>query len=464
MSADRSAGAGEDHSTVDAIVVGAGLAGLTAAVELHDRGHRVLVLEADARVGGRTETGRFSDGQWIELGGQWVAADHHELRRLITRFGLQTAPTGSPGRVVSIQRGRRRVTNAAGAPRLRGSVRREVARVITLLGSIVESVDLDAPWCTPDATTLDRQTFDSWIRDTARTETARDALRTALDAIFAPDPVEVSTLHAAVYLKSGGHLRHLLGIDRDAQEHRVVGGAAAISTRIADHLGAAVRLEWPVRSIAQTDASVIVATRSGETFSASRVVVTVPPPLAARIDYSPILPSARDQLTQRLHAISVLKLHLVYPTRFWLDRGLSGEAVSDTGPIRVVLDNTPPGYGRGVLVGFIEGADKREWALRSAEERRDVFIAAAVRCFGREAAHPIEYLERDWATQEFARGCYHGHFAPSTWTTYGPALTEPVGRIHWAGTETAREWTGYMEGAVRSGIRVADELSPLLGR
>jgi monoamine oxidase len=444
--------------TYDVIVVGAGLSGLATALELLDLGHRVLVLEADSRVGGRTETGTFSDGQWIELGGQWVSSEHRELRRLISRFGLATTPTYSNGNVVSLHRGVRYVGSS---PPLPSVARTDVDSALERLSAMVNSVDLDAPWRTPDAPRLDRQTFDSWIRDELQTEDGREYFRTACDALFAPDPVEVSTLHAAVYLKSGGHLRRLRGIDRDSQEERVVGGAASISERVAAYLSHRVRLDSPVRSIAQTADAVAVTTRSGEVFRAARVIVTLPPPLAARLEYSPPMPSERDQLTQRLHAISVTKLHLVYARPFWREQKLSGEGVSDVGPVRVVLDNTPPDYARGVLVGFIEGADKHEW-LRSPAGRRSAFLDAAVRMFGPEAQHPLEYLERDWASQEFTRGCYHGHFAPSTWTTYGSALTEPVGRIHWGGTETSREWTGYMEGAVRSGIRVAHEVADRL--
>lgn len=448
--------------SVDVIIIGAGLSGLTAALTLHDHGLRVIVLEADTRVGGRTETGHLTDGQWIELGGQWVAHEHHELRRLVERFNLSTTPTGSNGRPVTIYGGKRRTPRSSGATPLHGRARRDVARGFGRLKQIVDAVDSEAPWRTPGAFTLDRQTFDSWIDHELATERGRTYFRTALHAIFAPDPVEVSTLHAAVYLRSGNHLQHLLGIDREAQEERVLGGAGTISAQIANHLSPNVLTGAAVRTITQTPDSVTVTIRQGKSFAASRVVVTLPPPLASRLEYQPALPSERDQFTQRLHSIAVTKLHLVYPTPFWHTQGLSGECVTDEGPIRVLLDNTPPGYHRGVLVGFIEGADTDELALRTPDARRGAFIAAAVRFFGPAAALPIEYLERDWAAHEFARGCYHGHFAPGTWTAYGTALRRPVGRIHWAGTETAHEWTGYMEGAVRSGIRVANEVASLM--
>lgn len=236
------------------------------------------------------------------------------------------------------------------------------------------------------------------------------------------------------------------------------GGASTLCEAMADHLGERVRLKTPVRTIHTTPTGVELVARDGTRVTSRRVIVTLPPPLAARLEYDPPLPSARDQLTQRMHTISVVKVYLVFDRPFWRDTGLSGEAVLDDGPVRVILDNTPEGYGGGVLVGFIEGADKREWGLDSPDARRAAFTTAATRAFGSDAARAVEYLERDWTMEEFARGCYAGHFSPGTWTSYGPALVAPIGPIHWAGTETSPEWTGYMEGAIRSGRRAAEEV------
>lgn len=444
----------------DVIVVGAGFAGLSAALHLTDSGVSVRVVEAAGRVGGRTASGVTADGQWLELGGQWVAEPHVRLRALIERFGLRTEATGAPGRLVSLEDGRR-VEREPGHDRrhlLAADDRDAVDAAATAFARIVDAVDMAAPWLTPDAAALDETTFAAWIRGALPTPAAREYFTTSCEAIFAPDPREVSLLHAAYYFRSGNHLAGLLGIERTAQEERVVGGASVLADAIAELLGDRVIVGAPVRGIRQSARGVEVETRDGTTHRAEQVIVTLPPPLAARLDYAPILPSARDQLTQRLHAISVVKLYLVYDRPFWREAGLSGEAIVDEGPIRVVLDNAPAGCEQGILVAFIEGADKIEHRLDAADQRRDAFVALACRLFGEAAAHPREYLERDWTMQEFARGCYSGHFAPATWTTYGPALTAPVGRIHWAGTETSAEWTGYMEGAIASGHRAATDV------
>jgi len=367
------------------------------------------------------------------------------------------------GRIVSLQGGIRLELDPSDlTSTLSPAEQADVDRTAREFSAIIEGVHLEAPWRSRDSELLDEQTFAAWIRANTTSERARIAFTTRCEAIFAPDPLEVSLLHAAYYFKSGNHIGGLLGLAREAQTDRVTGGASVVCDSIAAHLGARVVTGEPVRRVSWGDDRVTVTSRSGRTWTARQSIITLPPPLAARLEYEPIMPAARDQLTQRLHSISVVKLYLVFGTPFWREAGLSGEAVIDEGPIKVVLDNTPHGYDQGVLVSFIEGHDKVRWDLDSPSARREAFADIAQRLFGDAASHPIEYLERDWTTAEFSRGCYSAHLAPGTWTNYGPALTAPVGPIHWAGTETATEWTGYMEGAVRSGERAAAEVLGLL--
>ena len=111
----------------------------------------------------------------------------------------------------------------------------------------------------------------------------------------------------------------------------------------------------------------------------------------------------------------------------------------------------------------MEANDGRVWARRTETERRDAAVACLVRYFGARAARPVEYLERDWMAEEYSRGCYGAHFTPGVWTAFGSALRAPIGPIHWAGAECAEVWNGYMEGAVRSGEQVADDIMASTG-
>lgn len=185
--------------------------------------------------------------------------------------------------------------------------------------------------------------------------------------------------------------------------------------------------------------------------------MALPPTLAGRIAYDPPLPGLRDQLTQRVPQGTVVKCMAVYERPFWREQGLNGQAISDAGPVRVVFDNSPPGGGLGILLGFLEGRAARNWGQASEAARRAAVIGTFARIFGPAAARPEGYVERRWAEEEFTRGCYGAHLPPGGWTSYGRALRTPVGPIHWAGTETATEWSGYMDGAVQSGERAAAE-------
>ena len=189
--------------------------------------------------------------------------------------------------------------------------------------------------------------------------------------------------------------------------------------------------------------------------------MTLPPTLAGRLEYDPPLPSWRDQLTQRMPAGSVIKAFAIYPEPFWRADGLNGQAASDTGPVKVTFDTSPPSGAPGVLMGFLEGNQARRWARRSPAERREAVIGCFVRYFGHAAARPDQYVERDWMAEEFTRGCYGAHFAPGVWTSFGEAWRAPIGRVHWAGSECAPQWNGYMEGAVRSGEAAADAVASL---
>jgi monoamine oxidase len=155
---------------------------------------------------------------------------------------------------------------------------------------------------------------------------------------------------------------------------------------------------------------------------------------------------------------SVIKCNVVYDEPFWRAEGLSGQALGSHEPIAFTFDNSPPEGTPGVLVCFLEGAEARHYSRLHPKERRDAVCGALRGYFGERAAGPIDFVELDWTAEEWTRGCYGAHLAPGVWTQFGPALREPVGRIHWAGTETAGVWSGYMDGALTSGERAAAEI------
>jgi monoamine oxidase len=269
-------------------------------------------------------------------------------------------------------------------------------------------------------------------------------------ALFPAEPGEISLLHALFYLRSGGGVEKMIGTINSAQETRISLGAQHLSHGLADLLGDRVRLSSPVTRIDHSDGGVVVH-HDGGTTTARRAIVAIPPVLAGRIRYSPPMPGVRDQLTQRSFMGSVLKVHVVYDRPFWRDAGLSGHVTADTGLVQITFDQSHPDRTEGVLVGFIDSHIGRTASQMSEPDRKAAVIDDLVRIFGDQARTPISYYERSWIDEEYSRGCYVGMMTPGTWSTLGPFLREPVGPIHWAGTETAVIWNGYMDGAIRSG-------------
>jgi monoamine oxidase len=445
---------------VDVVVVGAGLAGLAAATDLVAHGHRVLVLEARDRVGGRTIGQQLADGHTIEMGGQWFGPTQTAVLELAEMHGLKTYPQYDEGDQQLVWQGKVRRIKGDQA-RLSEEAAAEVGRLVAELEEMAATLDLKRPWAAPQAAEWDQTTFRSWLDAASDDAEALAFLRFFAPAIFAAEAHEMSLLHFLFYIASGGGIGMLLGTTGGAQDSRLVGGSHLISEALADSLGEVVRLSSPVHSIEHGPEGAVVRYDGGEV-SARRVVVTLPPALAGRLRYSPALPAARDQLTQQVPMGSVIKINVVYDKPFWREAGLKGSTMSFEDPLAVAADNTPHHSERGVLAGFFEGVHARRLSAMTREERRAIAIDCLVKFFGPQAADPLEYHEKDWAAEEYSRGCYGGRFGTGVWTAFGPALAEPVGVIHWAGTETAAIWNGYMDGAVRTGHRAADEVHTAL--
>jgi monoamine oxidase len=198
------------------------------------------------------------------------------------------------------------------------------------------------------------------------------------------------------------------------------------------------------------------------TVKAKRVIVAIPPALAGRIDYEPLLPFQRDQLTQRYSQGTLTKVAAVYDTPFWRTQGLNGTAVDTGFPVSATFDDSPPDAtatkGPGVVFGFVGGDNARAYAVMSPAARRQAVLNQFANFFGSQALQAKDFFETFWSQEAWSRGCPVGIPATGALLAYGPWLRQPVGRIHWAGTETSNYWNGYMDGAVRSGERASSEV------
>lgn len=447
--------------SADVLVVGAGIAGLACARELSRRGIHAIVLEARDRVGGRLLNSEC-DGDVIELGGQFLGPGQDRVYALAAELGATTCATHRAGSNL-IETGRGGLRRYRGAvPRLAPHVLLDVSAAQRRFERLARTVDPEAPWRTPGAAELDAATVATWIRRTLRTPDGRRLFTLACEAVWSCQPSELSLLHALFYARAAGSFDALISTENGAQQDHVVGGAQMLAIRMAEQLPGQVHLGSPVRRIEHSDRSVRVTTADETVWRARHIVVAVPPTLAGRIVYEPPLPPDRDALTQRLPMGSVVKCVAVYSEPFWRRHGLSGQATSLRGPLGVVYDSTPEHTGRGVLLGFVEGAAARAHARLTQERRRAAVVAQLSRLFGDRAAEPRHYVEQDWTAERWSRGGYAALFPPGVWTHLGPALRRPVGPIHWAGTETATRWCGYIDGALCSADRVVREITARL--
>jgi monoamine oxidase len=251
-----------------------------------------------------------------------------------------------------------------------------------------------------------------------------------------------------------------MSIEGGYQHEQFEGGVQSIPNAMAADLGDSVVLDSPVQAVAQNKESVVVTSRRS-TVTARHLVMALPRALAAGIQFDPILPADHVLLIHQVPAGSEIKWVAVYDEPFWRNDGITGASVATDDDIEVTLDTTQPGHSEGVMAGYSAGPRARKIAAMSVEDRRAIALKILTTRFGPKAAKPIDVLEQNWAEEQWTRGCSCGHFATGVLTQYGRKLREPVGRLHWAGTETATTSYGAMDGAVRSGERVTEEILQL---
>jgi monoamine oxidase len=445
------------HLEADVCIAGAGFAGLTAARRLRQAGRSVVVLEARDRVGGRIWTDHLSDGSPIDRGGAWLAPQHEAVFRLAGEVGVSTYKTWVKGAHLLVGEGRtRRYTGLI--PKISPLAVATIALAQARLDRTSKHVPLDAPWTAKRATEWDRQSVASFVEHSGiRTSIARDLFEMAVRGLFASDLNEVSYLDLLFLVRAHGSINTLFSIEGGARENLVEGGAGSIARRVATELGDAVRLKAAVRSIAQRGDHLVVEA-GAHTVTARRAVVSVPPALALEIEFDPPLSEDRRTLYGKAVGGMETKTLVVYDEPFWRADGLSGQTAEPNSAAEVTLDASPASGTPGVIAGFSFGAVATYFDALAPQERRRAVIAALAARLGPRAASPADFVETAWWNEEWTRGCSMAHFPPGMLTRHGHLMREPFGFVHWAGTETSTTSHGAIDGAVRSGERVAEEI------
>ena len=444
---------------VDCAIVGAGFAGLAAADKMVQAGRSTVVLEARDRVAGRVWTKHLDDETAVDVGGQWLGPTHDRMYALCARFGIEVYPMYAGGKNLMILDGERSLFRGNIPHRAPLAALASLAWVFVRLHMLAPRVPLDAPWTAPNAAELDQQTMGDWIRRNVRDRRAREIVDLAVESVFAADPDEISLLHALFYMHSGNSFDFLTSSQGGAQQDRVSGGVQHVAERLAASLAPRGRVELssPVSQVADHGDHVVITAPGGD-IRARRVIMALPPPLLQQIVWPAGLSSERMALLDQLPMGAVNKCIAVYDTPFWRDAGLSGQAICDEPPVKAVFDASPKSGLPGMLMGFMEGPDAREHAAGSSDDRRAIVLATFAKLFGERALSARHYIDVAWPNERWSGGCYAALFGPGVWTKLGDTVRRPEGNVHWAGTETATRWNGYIEGAVLSGERAAAEV------
>ncbi|NWF27322.1 FAD-dependent oxidoreductase [Streptomyces sp. PKU-EA00015] len=442
----------------EVVVVGGGYAGLAAGLRLHDNDADFTLVEAADRVGGRVLTETRADGVTLDHGGQWVGPTQTRLLELASRFGCRTFPTWETGSHIEVWHDGGRIPYTGAAPS-DGPGILEYVRVTGILDELARTVDTERPWRTARFAEWDARTAHSFFRSRTDATDARRRLALAVEGLWCAEPHEISLFHVLFCIAAAGGFEQLMETRGCAQDSRFTTGAAGPARAVAALLGERVRLGEQVNAIEYDTAGVRVRTRS-VLLRARRAIVALPPHAVRAIRFTPPLPDSRDGWLSHSPMGRVAKIHAVYDTPFWRKSGLSGVAtLYDNGPVGVVFDNSPDDGSCGILVGFVYGDRLDRFSALDEGRRRAAVLESFAAVAGTRAGRPRDYTEKIWTQDPFAQGGYEAYMTPGGWSRYGErGWREPTGNLHWAGTETATEWNGYIDGAVSSGYRAADDV------
>ena len=444
------------NESVDVVVVGAGFAGLSAAHDLVDQERSVVVLEGRDRVGGRVCTGEIA-GVKVDLGGTWVAKQHTAIRAIAEQVGATLVPQFITGRSV-LSVGGKQSTYTGTIPKISPVALVNMGRIQYALDKLAKTIDVDAPWNSPRAAELDAISLEEWLGRKGARATTRALLTIVTKVEWGCRPSQVSLLHVLRTIRAFGGFDFMLDAEGGMQESRYVETTQGIAIRYAELLGDRVRTSAPVRRITQDGDRVTVSTDTDQ-ISAKYVIITTATEHRGDIEFEPALSDPVQGLIKSWGLGALSKAFVAYDKPFWRAKGLSGESATDTATVFATFDVSPSADGPGILMAF---CDPIVFDAHAPEIRKDQVVKQLTDLFGSEAARPIDYIDQRWNEEAFASGGPNPVVAPYASTRYGSVLTEPHGRVHWGGTETAGEWTGSMNGAVLSGRRAAADVAQLL--
>ncbi|KAI1736027.1 putative flavin-containing amine oxidase [Xylaria scruposa] len=452
------------NEVVDVVIIGAGLAGLSAAHDVLKSNLSCVVLEARDRVGGKTWSQPLKDSKgYVDLGAAWINdTNQSKIYALAKRYGAELIVQNTEGNCVLQDFDGKCTLFAYGElPNFESATRERLAEIRDMCEADCQKLDT---W-RPKDTALDCQTFESYLRSRGADDVAMATATVWTRAMLGQEPRDVSALHFLNFCKSGGGLLQMRSDRKHGGQYlRVRQGTQYFALGLANSLPTdVVRLNSPVHAIAQDGSHSIKVQTGGYVYAARKVITTVPGPVLKTIAFSPPLPLAKQTWIDSLTYGYYTKAMMEFKSPFWVEKGFCGLAQSFVGPASVIRDSCIPADNKFILTCFITGGPGIEWASLSTVERERELLSQLEKIFGVRSLEKEfkEMITYEWTNDEFSGwGCPCASLTPGVIDTLGgDALRESCGNLHFAGTETAGEWKGYMEGAVRSGERAAAEVN-----
>nr|XP_020639559.1 amine oxidase [flavin-containing] A-like [Pogona vitticeps] len=451
----------------DVVVIGGGISGMSAAKLLFESGLSVVVLEARDRVGGRTHTIRNKQVNYVDVGGSYVGPTQNRILRLAKELDIETYKVNVDEPAILHKEGKSYPLYGFFPSTWNPFVYLDFNNIWRTMDELGKQIPAEAPWDAPFAEELDKMTMKEFINKHCWTKAARDFTTLFVNVNVTSELHEVSALWFLWYVKLCGGTYRIFSVTNGGQERKFVGGSGQITEKIMERLKGNVKLESPVFCIDQSGDNVVVETLNHEIYKCKFVICAIPPILTTKIHFKPELPTKRNQLIQRLPMGSVIKTMMYYKEPFWKRMGYCGAMLilDDEAPVSVTLDDTKPDGSIPAIMGFILTRRAFRLAELSKEERKKKISELYAKVLGStEALQPVHYEEKNWSSEQYSGGCYTAYFPPGIMSQYGRVIRQPAGRIYFAGTETATQWSGYMEGAVEAGERAAREVLWSMGK
>ncbi|CAL5871359.1 uncharacterized protein PFLUO_LOCUS5609 [Penicillium psychrofluorescens] len=451
------------RQVADVVVVGAGLSGLSAAHEIQKAGMSCVAAEARDRVGGKTlSIEPLNDGRTIDLGAAWINdTNQKEVFALSKSLGLELVQQNTSGSVVQEDIDGSVSQFPYGSVPERLSEPNGVDNMVfirDLADEVSRSLNLYGVGKNENAP--DHLTFEQWLHEKGAAPTAIASATVWTRAMLGLEPSEMSALFFLDYCRRGGGLSTMRSDRKDGGQYlRFAKGSQQLSLGLAKLLRpGSLILKSPVQQIQQAPTGVLVSTARGEIL-AKRVIVTVPTPLYRLINFYPPLPEAKIELSQKNRLGYTNKVMLLYDRPWWRDAGLCGLLQSFKGPVAVSRDSSVDETGQFSLTCFTVGQPGRQLSKLRQHDRYERVKQHIRKLFGAYTSvpEPINISEHEWTMDQWAQGCPCPASPPEVLSKLDEAMRATHGKIHFAGTETAYEWKGYMDGAISSGKRAAQE-------